>query len=596
MDNDSASRSLGCASFRRSFRAWHAILLATFAVGAFSIFFRLGEAKSLGSHEGYAIVPAREMLLTGDYVVPRFGGMPRLQKPPLIYWSILAAAKVTGTLDVTTARLPAAIAGLLLGGLVCLWGYRWYGRAGAIGALAAQLTSVYVLVFARKAEADLILVFLIAAAVALVVGHREGESKRRTFARWIGIWACAAVTWLGKFHFGPAMIFAPAICWLCLERRWRMLVGIVNPVGLLLFAAAAGIWPAMILERLPQAWDIWQEETIGRAVGELGHQPFWFYLPHLVVWTLPWTLFAVLAWPASWKAAFPGLRNEVAHLKASTAPFLARLSAAWDRLVRNGDPRERFLWVWLGVTFVMVTVSANKHPHYILPALPAFSLWTARRFSQLAQQARRGERLLPVPLATAVSALAAGLIAVPLAFPGSLPSEIGSIVTLTTIVVGGAIAGAGWLLCCRRPRTAACLLLGAWVIAYGTATEWLVPAEDHRAGAYAFAEAVRQRYGDEAEIGIYGMHQDAAVWHLGEPVFRAERPEQVAERLKTAGRLRLLTLEAHEQSLAKLGELKVIAQFEDQPGLPRVELGHYRQMVLVELTRLRAAGDSVRRD
>ncbi len=162
MDNDSASRKLDLASCRRSFRAWHAILLATFAVGAFSIFFRLGDAKSLGSHEGYAIVPAREMLLTGDYVVPRFGGMPRLQKPPLIYWSILAAANVTGTLDITTARLPAAIAGLLLGGLICAWGYRWYGRAGAIGALAAQLTSVYVLVFARKAEADLILVFLIA--------------------------------------------------------------------------------------------------------------------------------------------------------------------------------------------------------------------------------------------------------------------------------------------------------------------------------------------------------------------------------------------------------------------------------------------------
>ncbi len=178
----------------------------------------------------------------------------------------------------------------------------------------------------------------------------------------------------------------------------------------------------------------------------------------------------------------------------------------------------------------------------------------------------------------------------------AFPAASRNVVTLATVVVGGAIATAGWLLCYRRPRTAACVLLGAWVIAYGAATQWFVPADDHRAGAYAFAEAVRARYGDDVQIGIYGMNQDAAVWHLDEPVFRAERPEQIAERLKSAGRLRLLTIEAHEQSLSRLGELTIVEHFEDQPGLPPVELGHYRQMVLIELSPPRSAGLSVRRE
>ena len=81
-----------------------------FAVGAFSLFFRLGDAKSLGSHEGYAIVPAREMLLSGDYVVPRFGDLPRLKKPPLIYWTVVASAKLAGGLDV--ALLEQVLHGL----------------------------------------------------------------------------------------------------------------------------------------------------------------------------------------------------------------------------------------------------------------------------------------------------------------------------------------------------------------------------------------------------------------------------------------------------------------------------------------------------
>jgi hypothetical protein len=369
-----------------------------------------------------------------------------------------------------------------------------------------------------------------------------------------------------------------------------MLLGIFNPVGILLFAAAAVIWPAMILERLPQAWAIWQEETIGRAVGELGRQPFWYYLPHLIAWTLPWTLFAVLAWPASWKSAFPALRNEFQHLCKSKGSLFASLDQAWARLIGSGDSRERFLWVWLFVTFAMVTVSANKHPHYILPALPAFSLWTARRFSQLARQVRCSEKLLPLWLAVGSTFIAIVVVAAPMVLGRHVPVGIASQVRLIALAIGAGIAAAAWLLYVRRPRIASFVLLAVWVLAYGGATKWLVPAEDHRAGAYAFAESVRDRYGDGVEIGFYGMDQDAAVWHLGEPVFRAERTSQISERLKSAGRLRLLTLEAHEQRLAELGELNVIEHFEDRPGLPPVELGHYRQMVLVELTVPRLAG------
>ncbi|MBA3314114.1 MAG: hypothetical protein M3552_19155 [Planctomycetota bacterium] len=573
-------------------RAWHLILLATFVAGGFSIFFRLGEAKSLGSHEGYAIVPAREMLLSGDYIVPRFGEMPRLKKPPLIYWSIIAAAKVTGGLDIATARLPAALSGLALAGLMSAWAFRWYGRAAAIGAAAAQLTSVYVLVFARRAEADMILVLLIAASLAIIASHRPSESRATSFLRWLGLWACAAIAWLGKFHFGPAMIFVPAVAWLVFERRWRMLLGLFNPIGLLVFAAAAGIWPALILQRLPQAWDIWQEETIGRAVGELGRQPFWYYVPHLAAWTLPWTLFAVLAWPASARAAFRGLSGAVSRVShPHSVRFLSELDREWRRIVSAGDSRERFLWVWFIMTFAMVTISANKHPHYVLPALPAFSLWTAQRLRQLHEQAQRGERILPASLAVLLTLLAICGGIVPFALSGKLPSGVTPPMLAAVMGTAGVgVAVAGWLLYFRLHRIASVTLLAAWMLAYGFAAMQLIPAQDHRLGAYRFAEDARKRYGGNVEIGIYGMDQDAAVWHLGEPLFRAETPSQIAARLKSTSRLRLITLAEHQSLLSELGDLQIVERFADYPDLPAVELGHYRQMMLIELSRPTIAG------
>lgn len=557
-------------------------LAATFVVGAFSLLFRLGEAKSLGSHEGYAIVPAREMLLSGDYVVPRFGELPRLKKPPLIYWAVIASAKLTGGLTIASARLPAALAGLLLGGLMARWASRWYGGVAAVGAAAAQLTSVYVLVFARKVEADMILVLLIAAALYLLVEQTPGESRRESFFRWAGIWACAAVSWLGKFHFGPAMILVPAIAWIVLERRWRSLFGLLNPVGLLLFAAAVVIWPALVLQRLPEAWQIWQEETIGRAVGELGRQPVWFYLPHLVTWTLPWTIFALLAWPASWRDAFGHLRPTSGAARRGLA---GRIDELWRSLVASGAARERFLWIWLGVTFAIVTVSANKHPHYILPALPAFSLWTGRRFAQLAEQAREGRPLLSRGLAAVLTVGCVAAAVVPIVFAERLPADLPrtALFSMAAVAATG-LAATGWLLAVRRNRSAAGTALGTWVVAYGLATASFIPQTDHRIGAYRFAEEARRSYGPTAEIGVYGMDQDAAVWYLGEPVFRAETAEELAARLHDGGRLRLLTIADHKPALAALGKVRVVERFADLPGLPTVELGHYRQMVLVELT------------
>src|SRR5687767_8070135 len=52
---------------------------------------------------------SRQMLQSGDWIVPRFLGEVRTAKPILIYWCQAAAMKVLGDTDFA-ARLPSAIA------------------------------------------------------------------------------------------------------------------------------------------------------------------------------------------------------------------------------------------------------------------------------------------------------------------------------------------------------------------------------------------------------------------------------------------------------------------------------------------------------
>src|SRR5512133_3774935 len=68
----------------------------------------------LDDHEAYVSVTAREMITNHEYVIPTMNGEYRIKKPPLQYWLVVGAAKLTGHIDEFTTRLPSALAAILM--------------------------------------------------------------------------------------------------------------------------------------------------------------------------------------------------------------------------------------------------------------------------------------------------------------------------------------------------------------------------------------------------------------------------------------------------------------------------------------------------
>ena len=109
------------------------LMIVLFAVVAGTVlFYELGNFKTLGSHEVFAVVPAREMAESGNWVVPRFGGIPRLRKPPLVYWVLASTERIFGELNEWNVRLPAALSALALSVLMGFWAGRWYGKTAGL--------------------------------------------------------------------------------------------------------------------------------------------------------------------------------------------------------------------------------------------------------------------------------------------------------------------------------------------------------------------------------------------------------------------------------------------------------------------------------
>jgi len=97
---------------------------------------------------------SREMLRSGNWVVPTLLGEKRTQKPPLIYWCQAAAMRVLGDTpanDDFAARLPSAKAMLVVLLLLAIAIWRAIGPARALLSVFVLGTSLLTLLLANNA-------------------------------------------------------------------------------------------------------------------------------------------------------------------------------------------------------------------------------------------------------------------------------------------------------------------------------------------------------------------------------------------------------------------------------------------------------------
>ncbi len=521
-------------------------------VAGIVLFYRLGTARTFSSHEIYAVVPAREMIKNQNWVLPTFGEVPRLRKPPLAYWVVAGSATVFGELSPITARIPSAFAGLMLAGVLGVWAGRWYGSRVGWTAVFVQLTSAWVLIFARKAEIDMLLCLFTTSALFLIVNQPKDEKPGLAFWRWIAVYGLLSLSWMAKFHYGPAMVLAPVGVFFLIERRWQVLKSWAHPLGFGMFAAAVFVWPWLVLQQTPEAWDVWRGETIGRAVGELGTKSFATYLPFLVWMPLPWTFFAWVNIPQSWQAAW-----------------------------KQRDARERFLWIWCAVHLAILFLSANKHGHYLLAMMPMMTLFAARGLSDTLYRFRNGD----FRISRNGTAVMVGLNIALCGVMVFILLKIWPAIQTPTWVLGFLLAvgeSLGWIFLYRRQilgvmtTNILCLVLAGIVV-----TGWYMPASDRRVGVQNFAAGIRENLLPNQPVCVFGMDRDPMVYHLGAPVFRRESVEELQSELNKQSPLYVVGYERFINELSTIGDTNALARLpKGKKGFEPVE----GNMLLVKLT------------
>lgn len=320
-------------------------------------FFQLGDATLVNPDEGrYAEIP-REMVASGDYVLPRLNGVVYFEKPPLMYWTVAGFLKVFGPDEFAMRATPAlfALAGVLL---TYAAARRMHGRLAGLASAIVLGTSLLYFALARVLVLDMAVSVLMSATLyCFILGVREPAGARR---RWLfhGLYASAALATLTKGLIGFLVTGAIMFLWLLLFNQWRRLRPFYLPTGALLFLAIAAPWHLLAASRndawaqfyfIHEHWERFTTTEHGRF------QPWWYFIPVVLGGLFPWMGFL---WPA--------LRDA--------------LAGGWARRQENAE--AWFFVLWAGFVFLFFSKSQSKLIPYIVPVFPPLALligtWIAR--------------------------------------------------------------------------------------------------------------------------------------------------------------------------------------------------------------------------
>ena len=341
---------------------------------------------------------ARNMLVSGDWVTARLDGVPYLEKPALIYWTIALSYKIFGVHD-WSARVPIALSALALCWVTAAFGVWAFGKRAGFYAGLCIATCVGLFLFTRVLIPDVTLTFTTALAMWSFLRAIDDEEPDPR------LWAFLLAASLGAglllksliaivFPVGAAIVYLLFTRQLFSGKIWKRLHPFTGTLVILLIAAP---WHILATLRNPPyfvftlhsgpnsyhgfLWFFFINEQLLRFLNLRYPRDYntvprlYFWLFHLI-WLFPWSVYI---------------------------PAVAQLSfKPTDRA-----SRARLLCLcWLGFVLIFFTFSTTQE-YYSMPCYPALALLIGSAMATENVWVRRGTRTLAVIAACAAIAACA---------------------------------------------------------------------------------------------------------------------------------------------------------------------------------------------
>ncbi|NNA49060.1 lipid IV(A) 4-amino-4-deoxy-L-arabinosyltransferase [Pseudomonas lactis] len=313
---------------------------------AFAVFYLLPLATHglwIPDETRYAQI-SQEMLLTGKWAAPHFMGIRYFEKPAAGYWMIALGQAIFGQ-NLFGVRFASALSTGLSILLVYLVSRRlWSDPQKSLVSTLLYMSFVSVAALGGYANLDPQFTFWINLTGVALWFCFDSTTRRARLWSWALLGLACGMGFMTKGFLAwllPVLVALPYAIW---QKRFGELCKF-GPVAVVVAIAVSLPWALAVHLQEPDYWHFffWHEH-IQRFAGEDAQhaEPFWYYLPLLVAFALPWV--AVL--PSAFKQAW--LQRRV--------------------------PKTAFLLLWLLMPLAFFSLAKGKLPSYIMPCMLPLAL------------------------------------------------------------------------------------------------------------------------------------------------------------------------------------------------------------------------------
>ncbi|TVT83032.1 lipid IV(A) 4-amino-4-deoxy-L-arabinosyltransferase [Pseudomonas sp. H3(2019)] len=287
---------------------------------------------------------SQEMLLSGNWVSPHFMGLRYFEKPIAGYWMIAIGQAVFGE-NLFGVRVASALATGLSILLTYLIARRlWNDPRKSIASALLYMSFAVVAGQGGYSNLDPQFTFWVNLSLVALWFALDSSSRNARLMSWATLGLACGMGFLTKGFLAwllPVLIALPYMIW---QKRWRELLA-YGPMAIVVAIVVSLPWVLAVHAQEPDYWRFffWHEHIRRFAGDDAQHAaPWWFYLPMLVAFSLPWAVFLPSALKQAWQTRH----------QASTG----------------------FLLLWLVLPLAFFSLSKGKLPTYILPCLLPLAL------------------------------------------------------------------------------------------------------------------------------------------------------------------------------------------------------------------------------
>ena len=229
-------------------------------------------------NEPIRVIVAKEMMKTGDWLMPVLHGQPYFAKPPLMNWLIAASGSLFGIVNEWTSRFPSVLMMLLTVLSVYFMTAKWLGRNGRFFAALMTLCMVGLLKKGREAEIESLHFFLI--AVVLLVWINGYVRQWKPSVLWGTTLTLVGIGFLSK---GPQVVFffyMTVVPYLLVRKKMSLFFSRGHVLGLFFLLLVLSLYMLSVLQWT--TFDTYVQKWISEGLQRTESRHTFTFLQHLI--------------------------------------------------------------------------------------------------------------------------------------------------------------------------------------------------------------------------------------------------------------------------------------------------------------------------